>query len=203
MATTIVILDQTPSIGGMLSVKYAISTDQVNWYLWWESQVPGNTVDVLGYLNAESDLLALPVGTRCRFNLYQDANDAFTQASLITDEASNLIANGVVWRVEALKLEAGILEAARQPPAVKNDQGDPEQPPDIGRAELRISPDTRIWKLHKRLAASDLAVGDLLLVNVTGERPDHPSRCTDVWVGTDTHKLVIEQQARKAQPPKR
>ncbi len=155
------------------------------------------------YLNAESDLLVLPLGTRCRFSLYQDATDAFTQASLVTDEASNLIVNGALWRVESLNLEAGKLDAARQPPAVKNDQGDPEQPPDIGRAELRISPDTRIWKMHKRVAARDLAVGDLLLVNVTGERLGHPSRCTDVWVGTDTQKLVIEQQARKAQPPKR
>ena len=153
-------------------------------------------------LNAESDLSALPVGTRCRFSLYQDATDAFTLAGLVTDEASYLIANGALWRVEAPNFDAGKLYAARQPPAVNNDQGDPEQPPDIGRAELRIGPDTRFWKKNRRVAAGDLAVGDLLLVNVTGERPGHPSRCTDVWVGADTHKMVVEH-AREAMAPKR
>ncbi|HEX4609873.1 MAG TPA: hypothetical protein VH092_16875, partial [Urbifossiella sp.] len=154
------------------------------------------------YLNAPSDLSALPVGTRCRFHLYQDDAGAFTRASLVTDEATDLITNGAVWRVEALDLGAGKLLAARQPPAVKNDQGDTEQPPDVGRAELRVGPETRFWKGDRGAAARDLVVGDLLLVNVTGDRPGRPSRCTDVWVGTDTHKSVIDRQARKASPPK-
>ena len=85
---------------------------------------------------------------------------------------------------------------------MRNDQGDAEQPPDIGRAELRIGAETRFWKGDKRVAAGDLAVGDLLLVNVTGEQPGGPSRCTDVWIGAEAHKFAIEQQARKA-PPKR
>jgi hypothetical protein len=152
------------------------------------------------YLDVESDLSALPTGTRCRFSMYQDEHDAFTRASLVTDEASNLIANGALWRVESLRLEAGKLYVARQPPAVKNDQGDPEQPPDIGRAELRVSPETRFWKGSRQVEA--LAVGDLLLVNATGEWPGHPSRCTDVWIGVDTHKLAIQQQI-KAMPPKK
>ncbi|WP_020473538.1 hypothetical protein [Zavarzinella formosa] len=151
------------------------------------------------YLNAECDLSAIPVGTRCRFSMYQDAAGAFTQACLVTDESTHLIANGALWRVESL-LDSGKIYAARQPPGVKNDQGDPEQPPDIGRAELRFNPETRFWKGDRQVTAGDLAVGDLLLVNVTGERPGHPSRCTDVWIGADTHKMVIERQARKTMP---
>lgn len=164
------------------------------------SLIPEGTIR---YLNAECDLSGLPVGTRCRFSLYQDDAGQFTRTGLVTDEATHLIANGAVWRVEALNLDAGKLNVARQPPAVKNDQGDREQPPDIGRAELRIGSETRFWKGDQRVAAGDLAVGDLLLVNVTGERPGHPTRCTDVWIGTDTHKRVVEQQSRKAPAPKR
>lgn len=170
----------------------------------------GQTIDfamlpqsAVRYLNVESDLSALPLGTRCRFSMYQDQAGNFTRASLVTDEASDLIANGAAWRVEALRLDVGKLHVARQPPAVKNDQGDTEQPPDIGRAELRIGPETRFWKGNQKSSASDLAVADLLLVNLTGEWPGHPAQCTDVWIGLDTHKRVIEQQSRKATPRKR
>jgi hypothetical protein len=155
------------------------------------------------YLNVETDLSTLPAGTRCRLSLYQDEGKAFTKAGFITDEATDLLANGAVLRVEALNRDPGKVDVARQPPAVKNDQGDPEQPPDIGRAELRISDETRFWKGERQVTAKVLAVGDLLLVNVTGERPGHPSRCTDVWIGTDTHKLIVEQFSRKATGPKR
>jgi hypothetical protein len=159
------------------------------------SLTPSGTVR---YLNVEADLSAIPVGTRCRFGLYQDEAGAFTRAGSVTDEATHLLANGATWRVEASDLPAGKLHAARQPPGVKNDQGDPEQPPDIGRAELRFGPDTRFWKGDRRVRAEALAAGDLLLVNVTGERPGHPSLCTDVWAGADTHRRVVEEQARKA-----
>jgi hypothetical protein len=152
---------------------------------------------------AEGDLSAIPLGTRCRFSLFQDAAGAFTKAGLVTDEASDLLANGALWRVTALNLTAGTLDAARQPPGVKNDQGDSEQPPDIGRARLRVGPETVIWKGDRKVTLGDLAVGDLLLVNFTGERPGRPSRLTDVWVGIDTHKLVAERQAKKAPAPKR
>ncbi|HEY3787285.1 MAG TPA: hypothetical protein VGL71_00465 [Urbifossiella sp.] len=154
------------------------------------------------YLNVESDLSCLPIGTRCRFSLYQDEKGAFTRASVVTDEASHLITNGAVWRVEALNLGSGKLHVARQPPGIKNDQGDPEQPPDIGRSELRIGPQTRLWKSNQQVPAKSLAIGDLLLINVAGEWRGHPSVCTEIWVGAATHKLAIDK-ARKATAPKR
>lgn len=43
----------------------------------------------------------------------------------------------------------------------------------------------------------DLAVGDLLLVNLTAEQNGVPSVCTDLWIGPDTHKLVTERQSKK------
>ena len=59
-------------------------------------------------------------------------------------------------------------------------------------------PETRVWKGDRRLTLGDVAVGDLLLFNTTGERPDQPATCTDVWVGVDTHKRITERQAKKA-----
>ena len=84
---------------------------------------------------------------------------------------------------------------------MKNYNGDMEQPPDIGRTELRINADTRVWKGDSR-AGDDLAVGDVLLVNVSGELPGRPSKCLDVWVGEETHKCVIDAQRAKFAPAK-
>jgi hypothetical protein len=155
------------------------------------------------YLNADAELSDLPPGTRCRFHLYQDEKGAFTRASLVSDEYSFLAGNAVTYRVESLKLGEGKLLVARQIPEVKNYNGDMERPPDIGRAELLVSAETRVWKGNQAAKLADLALGDALLVNLTGEQTGAPSRCTDIWVGTDTHKLVTEQQSKKHAPAKK
>jgi hypothetical protein len=149
------------------------------------------------YLNAESSLADLPPGTRCRFSLYQDDHGAFTRASLVSDEYSFLASNAVTYRVETLKLAEGKLHVARQIPEVKNYNGDMEKPQDLGRTELHVTPETRVWKGADQAKLTDLAVGDALLVNLTDELPGAPSRCTDIWIGADTHKLVTDQQSKK------
>jgi hypothetical protein len=164
----------------------------------------GETVDFsvtpegsVKYLNAESSLADIPSGTRCRFDMYHDEKGAFTRASLVSDEFSFLASNVITWRVEALKLADGKLHVARQIPEVKNYNGDMEKPQDVGRAELRVTPETRVWKGEQQVKLDDLAVGDALLLNLTGEQPGAPSRCTDIWIGAETHKLVTERQSKK------
>jgi hypothetical protein len=78
-----------------------------------------------------------------------------------------------------------------------------EKPPDIGRTELRVTPETRVWKGDKSVQLADLALGDALLVNLTAEEPGAPSHCTDIWIGDDTHKLVTAAQAKKNPPAKK
>ena len=41
---------------------------------------------------------------------------------------------------------------------------------------------------------SDLAIGDELLVNLTGRTATSRGRCTDIWAGLETHKLATAQQ---------
>lgn len=157
--------------------------------------IPGAKVR---FLNADVDLADAPVGKRYRFHLYQDESGVFRRVSFVTDEVSDLVHNGAVWRIESLNRDDGTLIAARQPPGVRNDQGDPEQPPDIGRALLRTSSDTRIWKGDKVVDFAALAIGDLLLVNRTGDRRGDPSRCTDIWIGTETHKQFTNIRPKKS-----
>ena len=155
------------------------------------------------HCHADATLADLPPGTRCRFHLYEDERGAFTQASLVSDEFSFLAANAITYRVESLKLGEGKLHVARQIPEVKNYNGDMERIPDIGRAELRVTADTRVWKSEQPMKLADLTVGDALLVNLTGELPGNPSRCTDIWIGADTHKLVTERATKRHAPPKK
>ena len=155
------------------------------------------------HLNANATLADLAPGTRCRFHLFQDERGAFTRAALVSDEFSFLAGNAITFRLEALQLAAGKLHVARQQPEVKNYNGDMERPPDIGRAELRVTAETRVWRGERQLKLTDLARGDIVLVNLTGELPGQPSRCTDVWIGVETHKLVADQQGKKSKRGKR
>ena len=93
----------------------------------------------------------LPLGERYRFHLYQDEKGAFSKASLVSDEFSYLALNVVTFRVETINLAEGKLHVAREIPEVKNYNGDMEQPPDIGRTELRVNADTRVWKGSQRV----------------------------------------------------
>ena len=140
------------------------------------------------YLNANSTLGDIPLGTRCRFALYQDENGAFTKAWKMSDDFSRLAAHVTTLRVQALKLDEGRIDVAWQLTKMKNYNGDMEQVPDLGQNVLLVRPETRVWKDDQQVKLEDLAVGDLVLANVTGEQSGQPSHCTDIWIGEDTHK---------------
>ena len=185
-------------IGELVSADAATGTGR------FRTERTGETVEftllpegAVKFLNAKATLADLPPGTRCRFSLFQDEKGAFTRASLVTDEFTRLASNVITHRIEALKLAEGKLLVAQQLPEVKNYNGDMERPPDIGRSELRVNETTRVWKGEAQIKLTDLAIGDLLLVNLTAEQKGAPSVCIDIWIGADTHKLVTERQSKK------
>jgi hypothetical protein len=191
-------------IGELVSADAATRTGR------FHTERTGETVEftllpegTVKFLNAKASLADIPPGTRCRFSLFHDGKGAFTRASLVTDEFTRLAANVITHRVEALKLAEGRLLVAQQLPEVKNYNGDMERPPDIGRCELRVSDATRVWKGEQEVKLADLAVGDVLLVNLTSEQNGAPSTCTDIWIGAETHKLVSERQSKKNPPGKK
>ncbi len=149
------------------------------------------------YLNTEAGLNDLPLGLRYCFHLYQDDQGAFTQVSLITDEFTDLAVNKVVHRITALNLGDGKLEAARLPLPTINVHLDMVQPPEIGCSLLLVDDRTRVWKGGRQAKLTDLAVGDDVLVNFTGETAGAPSRCADIWVGADAQSRATEEQRKK------
>lgn len=152
---------------------------------------------VVRHLNADVPLASLPPGTRFRFSLYQDEKGEFTRATVVSDEFSELARNVTLLRIEALQLEAGRLQVAHQIAPVKNYNGDMEQPPDIARGELTLDARTRVWKDRRQVDAGALAVGDLLLVNVSGRTATSDGVCTEIWAGAETHAWAAE----RLQPP--
>jgi len=154
------------------------------------------------YLDTDADLADLPLGTRYHYFLHPDDRGAFSKATVIQDEFSRLAGEKLTWRLDAAslvqgKLAQGKLHLARQLAPVKNEKDALVRPPDLGRAEFAVSDATRVWKGGKQVQPADLAPGDELLFNLTGQSASSRGRCTEIWCGTETHKLASEQQRAK------
>jgi hypothetical protein len=104
----------------------------------------------------------------------------------------------VSWRIDALNLREGHIEVARRlPPRKQPRLSGYDQPPDIGRAWLVVTPETRVWKGAQQVNLSDLCVGEELFANRGGETATEMARCTDLWVGSDSQKIATEAQRKK------
>jgi hypothetical protein len=149
------------------------------------------------YLNSEAELADIPLGTRLAFYLHPDARGAFTKASVVMDDFTWLASEKRTLRVEAVLVDQRKLILGAQHAPVKNYHGDMVSPPSLGHAEFAVDANTRVWKLDQPIQLSELAVGDELLLNTTGRTTTSRGRCTDIWVGAETHKLVAERGLAK------
>ena len=154
-------------------------------------------VSSVRYHDADATLADIPLGTRCHFHLYQDAKGAFTQASLVTDDFSWLALNFITYRIESLDLANGVFEAARQIPPPFNYNGDKVSVPDLGHGILHVDAETRVWKGGQPAKVSDLAVGDALTINFTGESADTAFRCREIYIGAESQTFATEAQEQK------
>ena len=141
------------------------------------------------YLNAHADLRDVPMGTHLHFSLYQDEKGSFTNAAGLMDDFSDLAGEGCTFRLDSIGIKEGKLSVTKLNSTQKQS--------DLERRELRFDDKTLLWKDAKQVRASELVVGDRLLVNLTGSSPRNAESCTEIWVGADTHKLVTERQRKK------
>lgn len=150
------------------------------------------------YLNADAALEDLPLGMRCLFFLYQDEKGVFTRAAVVEDEYSCLAESTLTYRLESADLNAGRLVVVRHAAPVKVDYVlEPRVPADFGRIALEVDDRTRVWKGDKQIRLGDLTIGDELLVNLAARTTTSRGRCTDIWVGAETHRLATEQQRKR------
>jgi hypothetical protein len=145
----------------------------------------------LKYLGTDPQFAQLPTGQRYRFQLYQDAQGAFSRVSSISDDFSHDSANAATAHI--MVVQGDHIHLGWQLPLVKDYNGDMKRAPDIGSEIIRVNDKTRVWKADQQAKLADLQVGDVLLFNRTGELHGKPACCTDLWIGEDTHKLVTEK----------
>jgi hypothetical protein len=145
------------------------------------------------YLDAEADLRDVPLGTFFLFFLNQDPHGEFTLLATMQDEYTMLANHGFSYRIDALKLGEHKLAVVK----LKASAQAGDSPAEVGRNELLVDEQTRVWKGEARIALADLAIGEVVLVNLSGTGAQRPRRCTDLWVGVETHHQVTEQQRKR------
>lgn len=144
------------------------------------------------YLNAECDLRDIPLGTQMLFFLYEDGQGNLNRVSQMIDEYTVLASHGWTQRLDAVDLKAKKISITKQKLS-KNQL-------DLGKSELLIDEQTQIWKEDDRIEPEDLVLGDLLLMNVTGKTAASVPRCTDIWVGTNTHaRVTLDQWSKRTE----
>ncbi|MBA3938447.1 MAG: hypothetical protein H0X38_13385 [Planctomycetes bacterium] len=140
----------------------------------------------IAYHNAEAELRDVPLGTFFLFFLHQDAHGAFTRVATMQDEYSMLANHGFTWRIAGLRLGDGRLDVVKQKLS--------ENKLDERHDELLVDAATRVWKGDQQVKLADLAVGDVLLIELGEGRG--PRRCSDLYVGVDTHAAVTGKQRK-------
>lgn len=143
----------------------------------------------INYLNAEADLRDVPLGTFLLFFLNQDADGKFTRLATMQDQFTMDAGHRFSYRLDELKLAEGKLLTTKQSISKKQ--------PDLGKKELLVKDETRVWKGGAQVKLADLAPGDELLFNLTGKTATSPGWCSDIWVGAETHQLATKLQTDK------
>jgi hypothetical protein len=138
------------------------------------------------FFNTKAKLDDLALSQRYRFHLYQDDKGRFTRCSFLSDDYTHQAQNALTLRIDSLDLNEGVIRFAHQLPKVKNYNGDMQSVPDIARSELHITKDTRAWNDKQPVKLTDLKPGDNFRFNCTSDQPGHPSRCTDLWLITES-----------------
>lgn len=148
-------------------------------------------------LGNDAPFQSFELGQRLRFHTYQDDKGEFTRVSLISDEFSHQSSLSMTASILSYKADAGLLDVAWQLPEVKDYNGDMQRPKDTAQTRLKVDAETRLWKGDSQALPADLTPGTTILFNLSGCTPFH---CSDIWIGADTHKQLIEKG--KKQPPK-
>ncbi|MEZ0390298.1 MAG: hypothetical protein ACAI34_24680, partial [Verrucomicrobium sp.] len=141
------------------------------------------------YLNSEASVRDLPMGAFFLFFLNQDTQGRFTRLATMQDQYTMDASHSFTYHLDEVKLTENKLLTTKHSIAKKQD--------DLGKKELLITPETRVWRGAARVHLVDLKPGDELLYTITGKSASAPGVCTDIWVGVETHQLATKQMREK------
>ena len=141
---------------------------------------------VISRIGVWSDLRDVPLGTHGRWYLLPDKRGALTQLGAFHDDATLSARENVRFRVEAIDAASSTISI--QP--MKGDQ------PAAGATKIALKTDqyTRFRKGNADAKFADVAVGDLLTLNRSGDSAAH--RASEVWIGADAQTRAVEGQLK-------
>jgi len=144
------------------------------------------------YHGAPAELRDIPIGTHLHGEFYWDpkagkgGNGSFSRAFRLEDDFSYQQRRQRAWRVDAVDPGKSTLTVTGLSLA--------DQKPDEKVTVFKLNPATRVWKGRGFGALSDLAPGQLLLLNITVATLKGPGRCTDIWLDDECKALAAAQQ---------
>lgn len=146
----------------------------------------------LSFHGAPAELRDVPLGTHLHGQFYLEEKSTtqdkqtFTRVLRFEDDFSFSARQNCLWRVDTISLNKGTLTAALASlPECKND-GDAR--------EFEITAATRVWKGRAIGSLSDVAAGQLVLLNLTRCTLRGPGRCTDIWIDAESRQAAVAQQ---------
>ena len=160
------------------------------------------------YLGAPATLKDVPLGTHLHGDFYWDEQRnkdpalvtavtdrriatfyAFDRCSRLEDDFSRSVRTGVFWRLEQVRLDSGKLAAIRIDRA--------GNPADDKPTEFDVQAITRVWKGRGFGTLDDLAVGQVVALNLTECTLKGPGRVNDVWLDEESRRTAVERQAER------
>ncbi len=116
---------------------------------------------------------------------------------MIRDDFTYFAERTISLRVDSIDLKSGLLFLTNQLAIIKDDKEHLVQPPDLGHGEYAVDEKTKVWKGDKQASLGDIAVGDKLLVAMSGRTVTNRGRCMEIWDGPDAIKRATDEQRSK------
>ena len=149
------------------------------------------------YRGAPAELRDIPLGTHLHGQFYADPIPApakkgappipatFTRVIRLEDDFSFHLRQGRSWRVDAIDPVVGTLTLTGM---AKDGKADPKP------VAFRVGPTTRVWKGRGFATLADVAVGQMVQVNLTICTLKGPGRATDLWLDEESRSLAMAHQ---------
>jgi hypothetical protein len=146
----------------------------------------------LRFHGAPAELRDIPIGTHLHGQFYFDpktglpVRGGFGSAFLLEDDFSFLQRQQRAWRLDAMNVDKGSITVTDLSLADQKAAGKP--------TVFKVNPATRVWKERGLGTLTNLAVGQMLLINITVATLKGPGRCTDIWLDEESRALAAAQQ---------
>ena len=146
----------------------------------------------LSYHGAPCELRDIPLGTHLRGLFYEETRDnkkTFSLAFRLEDDFSHMTNAGRLWRIDAVDIGKQMLTATGIHTADNLADAKPTQ--------FQLTRAVRVWKGREIGEVKDIAVGQMVLFNLTVCTLKGPGRLTDIWLDPTSREVATAVQVEQ------